>query len=114
MYIKSSTLFGNAMFDFFLKHAVCNRSVWPLVNKRRVNTACSNTVFDLQTAKRSHFDKGSFAVFVPWCTQSAAAIERHNKRAHISIANQSNRYLRTAEQYIYNVGRGEFPKAQRR
>jgi len=65
MYIKSNTLFGNAMFAFFLKHAVCNRSVWPLVNKRRVNTACSNTVFDLQTAKRSHFDKGSFAVFVP-------------------------------------------------
>ena len=47
-------------------------------------------------------------------TRSAATIERHNKRAHISIANQSNRYLRTAEQYIDNVGRGEFPKALRR
>ena len=47
-------------------------------------------------------------------TRSAIAIERHNKRAHISIANQSNRYLRTAEQYIDNVGRGEFPKALRR
>lgn len=47
-------------------------------------------------------------------TRSAAAIERHNKRACISIANQSNRYLRTAEQYIDNVGRGEFPKALRR
>lgn len=47
-------------------------------------------------------------------TRSAAAIERHNKRAHISIANQSNRYLRTAEQYIEHVGHGEFPKALRR
>ena len=69
MYIKSNTLIGNAMFDFFLKHAVCNRSVWSLVNKRRVNTACSNSVFDLncllQISKRSHFDVGSFAVFVP-------------------------------------------------
>jgi len=37
-----------------------------------------------------------------------------NKRARISIANQSNRYLRTASQYIENVGQGEFPKAERR
>jgi hypothetical protein len=35
-----NTLFGNAMFEFFVKHAVCNSSVWSLVNKRRVNTAC--------------------------------------------------------------------------
>ena len=47
-------------------------------------------------------------------TQSAAAIERHNKQARTSIANQTNRYLRTAGQYIDNVGRGEFPKALRR
>jgi hypothetical protein len=40
-----NTLFENAMFEFFVKHAVCNRSVWSLVNKRRVNTACSNSVF---------------------------------------------------------------------
>ena len=31
-----------------------------------------------------------------------------------SIANQTNRYLRAAGQYIDNVGRGEFPKALRR
>jgi hypothetical protein len=43
-----NTLFGNAMFEFFVKHAVCNRSVWSLVNKRRVNTACSNSVFELE------------------------------------------------------------------
>lgn len=47
-------------------------------------------------------------------TQNAAKIQRHNKRAHICIANQTNRYLRTAEQYIDNVGHGEFPKALRR
>jgi hypothetical protein len=35
-------------------------------------------------------------------------------QARISFANQTNRYLRTAEQYIDNVGRGEFPKALRR
>jgi hypothetical protein len=40
-----NTLFGNAMFEFFVKHAVCNRSVWLIVNKRRVNTACANSVF---------------------------------------------------------------------
>ena len=102
---KANTVFGSAVFAIFAKHCT---------SKCSVNTACSNTVFDLQTVKRSHFDESSLAVFVPWCTQSAAAIERHNKRAHISIANQFNRYLRTAEQYIYNVGRGEFPKAQRR
>jgi len=43
-----NTLFGNAMFEFFVKHAVCNRSVWSIVNKRRVNTACSNSVFELE------------------------------------------------------------------
>lgn len=32
----------------------------------------------------------------------------------ISISNQTNRYLRTAVQYIENVGLGEFPKALRR
>jgi hypothetical protein len=35
------------MFEFFVKHAVCNRSVWLFVNKRHVNTACSNTLFEL-------------------------------------------------------------------
>jgi len=43
-----NTLFGNAMFEFCVKHAVCNRSVWSLVNKRRVKTACSNSVFELE------------------------------------------------------------------
>jgi hypothetical protein len=49
-------------------------------------------------------------------TRTRAAIETdaHNKQARISIANQTNRYLRTAEQYIDNVGSGEFPKALRR
>ena len=31
-----------------------------------------------------------------------------------SFANQTNRYLRAAGQYIDNVGLGEFPKALRR
>jgi len=44
---KANTLFGNAMFEFFVKHAVCNRSVWLFVNKRHVNTACQNTLFEL-------------------------------------------------------------------
>jgi len=47
-------------------------------------------------------------------TSKALEIERHNKRARISISNQTNRYLRTAEQYVENVGHGEFPKALRR
>jgi len=71
-------VFATVLFAIFAKHCVCKCSV---------NTACSNTVFDSQICKRSHFDEGSFAVFVSRCTQSAAAIERHNKRAHISIAN---------------------------
>ena len=47
---KPNTLFGNAMFEFFVKHAVCNRSVWVFANKRRVNTVSSNSVFDLNIA----------------------------------------------------------------
>ena len=47
---KANTLFGNAMFEFFVKHAVCNRSVWVFANKRRVNTVSSNSVFDLSIA----------------------------------------------------------------
>jgi hypothetical protein len=38
------------MFEFFVKHAVCNRSVWVFANKRRVNTVSSNSVFDLSIA----------------------------------------------------------------
>jgi hypothetical protein len=45
-----NTLFGNAMFEFFVKHAVCNRSVWVFANKRRVNTVSSNSVFYLNIA----------------------------------------------------------------
>ena len=41
-------------------------------------------------------------------------IKVNGQCAHISIANQVNRYLRTASQYIENVGQGEFPKAERR
>lgn len=47
-------------------------------------------------------------------TRAAIKADAHNKQARTSIANQTNRYLRTAEQYIDNVGRGEFPKALRR
>lgn len=47
-------------------------------------------------------------------THAAIKTDAHNKRARTRIANQTNRYLRTAEQYIENVGRGEFPKALRR
>lgn len=47
-------------------------------------------------------------------TRRALDITAHNKRARISIANQANRYLRTAAQYIDNVGLGIFPKADRR
>ena len=47
---KANTLFGNAMFEFFAKQAVCNRSVWVFANKRRVNTVSSNSVFDLRIA----------------------------------------------------------------
>ena len=77
---KANTVFGSAVFAIFAKHCT---------SKCSVNTACLNTVFNLQTSKRSHFDEGSFA-------------------------NQTNRYLRTSGQYIDNVGRGEFPKALRR
>lgn len=47
-------------------------------------------------------------------THAAIKTDAHNKQARTRIANQTNRYLRTAEQYIDNVGRGEFPKAPRR
>lgn len=47
-------------------------------------------------------------------TRQALDVAAHNKRARISIANQANRYLRTAAQYIENVGLGVFPKAERR
>ncbi|MDA9274621.1 hypothetical protein N9Q06_01120 [bacterium] len=47
-------------------------------------------------------------------TRAAIKTDAHNKQARTGIANQTNRYLRTAEQYIDNVGRGEFPKALRR
>jgi hypothetical protein len=47
-------------------------------------------------------------------TQLARQVKEHNKKAKISIANQTNRYLRTARQYIENVGKGEFPKADKR
>ena len=48
-------MFATVLFAIFAKHCV---------SKCSVNTACSNTVFDLQISKRSHFDEGSFAVFV--------------------------------------------------
>ena len=47
-------------------------------------------------------------------TRRALDAQLHNKRVRVSIANKANRYLRTAAQYIKNVGRGEFPKAQNR
>ena len=53
---KANTLFGSAVFAIFAKHCT---------SKCSVNTACLNTVFNLQTVKRSHFDESSLAVFVP-------------------------------------------------
>jgi hypothetical protein len=47
-------------------------------------------------------------------TQRARQVKEHNRKAKISIANQTNRYLRTARQYIENVGKGQFPKAEKR
>ena len=47
-------------------------------------------------------------------TRRALDTQAHNKRVRITISNQVNRYLRTAVQYIDNVGCGEFPKAQNR
>ena len=44
-------------------------------------------------------------------TKQAMQVKAHNHRARTSIANQTSRYLRTARQYIENVGKGEFPKS---
>ena len=38
----------------------------------------------------------------------------HNRRAEISIANQTNRFLRVAAQYVHHVGQGVFPRADTR
>ena len=84
------------------------------------------TIWDLRQAypTDSAFDLGILAGLRPnlmpvskyGATRTVRAVEIkvHNKRARISISNQTNRYLRTAEQYIENVGRGIFPKALRR
>ena len=55
---KANTVFGSAVFAIFAKHCT---------SKCSVNTACLNTVFNLQMVKRSHFVKGSLAVFVLRC-----------------------------------------------
>ena len=44
-------------------------------------------------------------------TRQAMQVKAHNQKARTSIANQTSRCLRTARQYIENVGKGEFPKA---
>ena len=44
-------------------------------------------------------------------TRQAMHVKAHNQQARTSIANQTSRYLRTAWQYIENVGKGEFPKS---
>jgi hypothetical protein len=84
------------------------------------------TIWDLKQTKPndSAYDLGILAGLRPNLmptskygakrTLKALEIERHNQRARISISNQTNRYLRTAAQYIENVGLGEFPKALRR
>jgi hypothetical protein len=84
------------------------------------------TIWDLKQTKPndSAYDLGILAGLRPNLmptskygakrTLKALKIERHNQRARISISNQTNRYLRTAAQYIENVGLGEFPKALRR
>ena len=51
-------MFGSAVFAIFTKHCTLKCSV---------NTVIANTVFKLQTVKRSHFVKGSLAVFVLRC-----------------------------------------------
>ena len=69
--ILSNIVFTTVLFEHFVKHRVYNSTVWPLVTKHSVNTALWITMFDLncllQTSKRSHFDEGSFAVFVSRC-----------------------------------------------
>ena len=84
------------------------------------------TIWDLKQTNPAHraYDLGILAGLRPNLmppskygakrTLKALEIERRNKRARISISNQTNRYLRTAVQYIENVGLGEFPKALRR
>ena len=84
------------------------------------------TVWDLRCAHpdRSAYDLGVLAGFKANIlappeygetrTRAAIKTDAHNKQARTGIANQTNRYLRTAEQYIDNVGRGKFPKALRR
>lgn len=84
------------------------------------------TVWDLRCAhsEQSAYELGIMAGFKANIlpspkfgeTRTRLAIDfaAHNKRARMSIANQVNRYLRTASQYIENVGQGEFPKAERR
>ena len=84
------------------------------------------TIWDLKQTNPAHraYDLGILAGLRPNLmppskygakrTLKALEIERCNKRARISISNQTNRYLRTAVQYIENVGLGEFPKALRR
>ena len=84
------------------------------------------TIWDLRSANpdASAYDLGVLAGYkanlIPDAkygatrTRTALDAQAHNKRARISIANQANRYLRTAEQYIDNVALGEFPKATRR
>lgn len=47
-------------------------------------------------------------------TRRAYEVRDHNRRAEISIANQTNRFLRVAAQYVHHVGQGVFPRADTR
>lgn len=47
-------------------------------------------------------------------TRLAHEVREHNRRAEISIANQTSRFLRVANQYIDYVGQGVFPRADTR
>lgn len=47
-------------------------------------------------------------------TRRAYEVREHNRRAEISIANQTHRFLRVAAQYVHHVGQGVFPRADTR
>jgi hypothetical protein len=47
-------------------------------------------------------------------TRRAQEVREHNRRAEISIANQTHRFLRVAAQYVHHVGQGVFPRADTR
>ena len=92
---KPNIVFATVLFEHFVKHRVYNSTVWPLVTKHSVNTALWITMFDLncllQISKRSHFDEGSFAVFVLGCF----GVELLHCPAWVCICGLSNNLINT-------------------